>query len=95
MLLAREDFDKADATFIEAGAEWDAVLGLLIEKYSIFNSESELEIQETLICPHQFDVDRKYTMQCQPQNVKERAPQIGPQSTISCENCVVLDKRVW
>ena len=73
MLLAREDFDKADATFIEAGAEWDAVLGLLIEKYSIFNSESELEIQETLICPHQFDVDRKYTMQCQPQNVKERA----------------------
>ena len=84
MLLAREDFDKADATFIEAGAEWDAVLGLLIEKYSIFSSESDLEIQETLICPHQFDVDRKYTMQCQPQNVKERAPS----STISCDVCV-------
>ena len=88
MLLAREDFDKADATFIEAGAKWDAVLGLLIEKYSIFDSENELEIQETLICPNQFDVDRKYTMQCQPQNVKET---VKP-PTLSSNHCVGLHK---
>ena len=66
-------------------------MGLLIEKYSIFSSESELEIQETLICPHQFDVDRKYTMQCQPQNVKDRATP----PTVSGDIWVGLDKMVW
>ena len=70
--MAREEYDKADGTFIEAGAEWDSVLGLLIEKYSIFNGcDFEIELQDIIICPHQFDVDRKYIIQCPSQNAKE------------------------